>query len=617
MKRLPHFVSQLIIAIVITTIAGNSAFAKTDTTNTLSGLKKEHPRIFLTPERLNTIQSQAATDPILAALIEQTKQDAEKMLTEPIVEYKIPDGKRLLRQSRYAIRRIWTFSLAYRLTNDQRFLDAAVNEMLTASKFKDWNPPHFLDTAEMTAAFAIGYDWLYDAMDPKDRETICNAMVKLGMDPGIKILKRGGWWTSTDNNWNQVCNGGLILGALAIADEKPELADQMIGLCLKSLPNGLKAYRPAGAYPEGPGYWVYGTTFTVLTILGLDSALGHDFDIHKSKALEPTVEYRLHMEGPSHLFFNYADSGLGASPDFATLGLAYIYQKPSIAQLQIKSMIDYFKLDTPKVQRPNERFAALNVIYYPECKKMVANESFQTLPLDSFFEGRQDIVTMRSEWNNPNALFLGIKAGDNQTNHGHLDVGSFILDANGVRWAIDLGSDNYNMPGYFSKAGPRWKYYRMTNLSHNTLVIGNKLQNIRGISKVTDFQSTPEATHATIDMTDAYKDQAKSVVRKASLLDRNRVVIRDTVTAPSDEVRWGMVTKADITLDGSRAILNQGKHQMDIEITSPANAKFEIVSTKPNTDKEHQNKGTRMLAFTVKPDGDKPLTLEVVFTPVK
>ena len=58
-----------------------------------------------------------------------------------------------------------------------------------------------------------------------------------------------------------------------------------------------------------------------------------------------------------------------------------------------------------------------------------------------------------------------------------------------------------------------------------------------------------------------------------------------------------MVTKADITLDGSRAILNQGKHQMNIEIASPANAKFEIVSTKPNTDKEHQNKGTQMLAF--------------------
>jgi hypothetical protein len=157
----------------------------------------------------------------------------------------------------------------------------------------------------------------------------------------------------------------------------------------------------------------------------------------------------------------------------------------------------------------------------------------------------------------------------------------------------------------------------MTNLSHNTLVIGDKLQNIKGVSKVTDFQSTPKATHATIDMSDAYKDQAKSVVRKASLLDRSQVVIRDTVTAPTDNVRWGMVTHAEITLDGPHAVLKQGKHQMNVEIVSPADAKFEIVSTKPKTDKEHQNKGTQMLAFTTKPDGEKPITLEVVFSPVQ
>ena len=67
-------------------------------------------------------------------------------------------------------------------------------------------------------------------------------------------------------------------------------------------------------------------------------------------------------------------------------------------------------------------------------------------------------------------------------------------------------------------------------------------------------------------MTDAYRKQAKSVVRKASLLDRKRVVICDTITAPADDVRWGMVTKAEITLNGPKAVLKQGKHQMNVEI---------------------------------------------------
>ena len=37
------------------------------------------------------------------------------------------------------------------------------------------------------------------------------------------------------------------------------------------------------------------------------------------------------------------------------------------------------------------------------------------------------------------ALFIGFKAGDNRVNHSHLDLGTFVLDALGQRWAIDLG----------------------------------------------------------------------------------------------------------------------------------------------------------------------------------
>jgi hypothetical protein len=39
----------------------------------------------------------------------------------------------------------------------------------------------------------------------------------------------------------------------------------------------------------------------------------------------------------------------------------------------------------------------------------------------------------------------------------------------GVRWFVDLGADNYNLPGYFG--GQRWNYYRMRAESHNTLVL--------------------------------------------------------------------------------------------------------------------------------------------------
>ncbi|MBN2292696.1 MAG: heparinase II/III family protein [Pirellulales bacterium] len=620
MKRIFAFVLILTVIALLNSLE-SPAIAKAAPRDALDGLRKEHPRIILTPQRLQSVKTLAESDPILAAMLDQVKQDAETKLTQPTIEYRIPDGKRLLAQSRLAINRIWSFSLAYRLTGDRRFLDAAVKEMHVAAGFKDWNPSHFLDTAEMTAALAVGYDWLYNDINPKDRETIRQAIIRLGLMPGFDCFagkSRSSWWPRASNNWNQVCNGGMILGSLAIADEKPELAKRMIGHCLKSIPNGLKEYRPDGSYPEGPGYWTYGTCYTVLTILALDSALGHDFGIHEHEGLDLTAKYRLHMVGPTKYFFNYADGGVTARPSATIFGLAHIFRQPDIARLHLESLIDCYRLDREDKKPLRERFYPLNVIYYPENKKMIASEKSQlVLPLDAFFRGRQDVVTMRGSWNDSNATFLGIKGGDNQASHGHLDIGSFVLDASSVRWAIDLGSDNYNMPGYFSKKSRRWKYYRMTNLSHNTLVIGGQLQNIKAVSKVTDFQTKPKATHATIDMSDAYKGQAESVVRKASLLDRKKVVIEDVVTAAVDDVRWGMVTKAKITLDGPRAILTKAGHTMNVEIVSPKNARFEILSTRPKTDIENQNKGTRMLAFKTKPDANKKMVLKVVFSPVE
>lgn len=187
-----------------------------------------------------------------------------------------------------------------------------------------------------------------------------------------------------------------------------------------------------------------------------------------------------------------------------------------------------------------------------------------------------------------------------------------MIDAGGVRWAVDLGKDAYNMRGYFGRQ--RWEYYRLTNRSHNTLVIGDKLQDTDAVAKVADFKVTPSRVHATVNMTDAYKGQATSVVRTIELLDRRIVRVLDEITDPEGEVRWGMVTEADIKLDGNKAILSQQGKKLTAEMVSPPGAKFEIVSTKPPTPRENQNRGTRMLAARLKPaKGD--IRIEILLRP--
>ena len=50
--------------------------------------------------------------------------------------------------------------------------------MLQAASFPDWNPQHFLDVGEMTMALAIGYDWLYDSLQPDTRRVVREAIIE-------------------------------------------------------------------------------------------------------------------------------------------------------------------------------------------------------------------------------------------------------------------------------------------------------------------------------------------------------------------------------------------------------------------------------------------------------
>ncbi len=595
--------SSLVLSVLL---APAQSADRDDSIALLKSLKAEHPRLLFTKEMERSVRDAAESDQLLQRLVKQNTVNAEAMLSSSPIRYEIPDGKRLLAQSRKCIERVTTLAIAYRWTDDKRFAEAAVGEMLIATRFKDWNPSHFLDTAEMTTALAIGYDWLYDVISSDDGKSIREAIVRLGLNEGLKIYTNSGWWTTGNNNWNEVCNSGMLMGALAIAEDEAELAARIIHFARKSIPRGLSVYPPDGAYPEGPTYWQYGTTYTCLTIKALSTALDNDLGISKSPGLEVTGDYRMHTLGPNNLYFNYADAGSNSRPAAAMWILAQKYDNTSYSHWHVGRLQSIFtaSLDDIKARRL-DRFFPLEIAFYQRPK----DDDAQT-PLDALFRGRQDVVTMRSAWNDEDAVYVGAKGGDNQTNHGHLDIGSFVLDAGGVRWATDLGSDNYNLRGYFGRQ--RWSYYRLNNRSHNTLVVDDKLQNSKAVCRIVAFSSKEDRATAIVDMTDAYAGQVESARRGIELVNRRAIHVRDELSGVLGEVRWGMVTPATITLRGAKAILKQRDKTLVVELLSPPGAEFEVVSTDPPTTTERSNRGTRMLAVRVHAERDDRVAISVV-----
>lgn len=565
----------------------------------------KHPRLFLTRDRENELKESMKRDPFLSRQIDMIRQKANKLIQQPVTTRQLPGGKSMLGSSRRGLERITTFAFMYRMHGRQDYADAAIKEMLAVCRFTDWNPAHYLDTAEMATGVAFGYDWLFEVLSKEQKEEIREALIRNVLQTALPLYENKSGWTTRRNNWNEVCNSGVIVAALALAETDAPLVKRVVAFAVENLAKGLEVYRPDGVYPEGPEYWGFGASYSVLAIASLSGVFRTNFGLLKTEGLDRCGDYYMGMSAPSFRCFNYAD---GTEQDVAAplmFALARCYDRPDYAV--------WYRNYLEKMVRFNYgRFAVFNALWYTPTG---TDSDFAKTNLARKYRGIQELVAMRTSWNAPNAAYVGFKAGDNAASHGQLDVGTFVYEVDGIRWAVDLGKDNYNLPGYFGKL--RWNYFRMNNRSHNTLVVGDRLQNEKARCLITVFEEggTDRIARAATDMTQAYQGQASSVVRTVELKKDRSLVVEDVLQGVSESVRWGMMTAATIETNGKTAMLTQKGKRLRAELLSGQSKRFEIISAKPPTERENQNQGFSILAAVAEPENGS-VRLRVILSPV-
>jgi hypothetical protein len=219
------------------------------------------------------------------------------------------------------------------------------------------------------------------------------------------------------------------------------------------------------------------------------------------------------------------------------------------------------------------------------------------LDLDRLFRGPVEVAVFRSAWDDDQALFLSVKAGYNKVNHGHLDLGTFEMDALGQRWARDLGADDYDLPGYWDgkQGGQRWTYYRLGSFSHNVVLMDGQQQLVAGKSRIVRFQSGDQPC-AVLDLTSAYGGSVSSARRGIAMVSgRKAVVVQDELDLVGvHDVAWGMTTDATIACDGGTAKLELGGKTLIARIISPTGAAFSVESAE-QVPPEKANKGVSRL----------------------
>ena len=571
-----------------------------------------HPRLFL-PQKNDEWKKQIESDELLVKARDQVIREAEALILKPPIERKLT-GKRMLEVSRDCLVRVSTLAMAWQLTGDPRFAEKAEKEMLAATDFSDWNPSHFLDTAEMTAALAVGYDWLHGTLPESTRKKVRQAILDKGLLPSLKGKP---WWVNGGNNWNQVCNGGLSLGALAIAEDAPDTAAEIISRAVNSLPHVMKTYAPDGAYPEGPGYWSYGTTYNVFLLAAMETAIGTDFGLGGQPGFLASAQYMAHATGPTGLVHNYSDCSSKAGLLPALFWLAKRSGDPSVLSGQTS--------EARKKLADNGKPFKLGYNFLPFL--LLWSDSHAESPppkkLDWSGQGTNPVAFFRSGWDR-DALFVGIKAGTPSANHGHMDAGSFVFDANGIRWVHDPGMQEYNSLEsrginlwQMGQDSPRWKVFRLSNASHSTLAINGALQNASGHAGLSVGDLERKSPSATIDLSEIYAGQATNVVRKITLENRRCLRVEDTLENVSGgTIRWQIPTTAEIQISGNEATLKEGGKTLVARVIAPAEARWSSIDvSQPRAAFDAPNPRMKLLALDIgAAPGDK-VQIAVTLTP--
>ncbi len=561
------------------------------------------------------------------SLYESVIANADALLDRniyPALEYVLDEEDSILPISREVINRMIILGYAYRVTGRKEYADRAWEEVEKVCSYDDWCPSHFLATAEMALAVSIGYDWFFDYLTDEQKDLLAETTFEYAIN---RALSDNHWFTWSKNNWNSICYSGIGIASMVFAERIPEEAAEFLAMCYRNMPVAFENFTPDGVYAEGPGYCQSGMNSIVFFIASSRNYFGTDFGMSEIAGFKELGYFPVYITTPVGMF-NFGDNKAEKCYSPVLHWYASEYKAPLLSAYQMQDAPETFTINTDTVTERNGsgKEDALSSLWYNRSFSQT-DADFGNEPLCRYLRSDvgQPLVLMRSAYLDKNAAFAGIKGGYNFTNHGDLDIGTFVFDALGERWAEELGPGRYDAPNYFlnTPAGGRWKNYCKRAEGQNTLVINPKAtlddQYVLAECDFTDFEETSGGGKAVLDMTDAYRmNGAKDVTREFELFDSSCLRITDNIKCivPS-EIYWFMHTKADIDIseDGKTAVLIINGKQM--KATLSGDGRFSVMKAKALKGKyEYDDEYSDINKLTVHLEDVKSACIAVTLEPM-
>jgi hypothetical protein len=590
---------------------------------TVPAVVAAHPRIMASASDFARLKSQITSDPATAKLYASVKAEADADLSAPVVTYSESSTSTLLTTSETTLSHAMALGMMFKLTGSQQYLARLWKDMDAVAKFPDWDPNEYLDTAEMTTAVSVAYDWAYSDWNSSQRSELATAIANKGLEPSLAVYqapatsggpyKTGGNWSQMSNNWNVVVNSGMAIGALAVSDAEPSVAKPVLADALSSIQHGVGTYANGGGWPEGLGYWEYSTRYLTMLIQALESATGSDQGLLEQPGIAQAGYFPLYMSSSDgSTTFNFADTNAAPYTSSAMEALGTLLHDPVLSGAGAV---------------PNHYGSNVQRLLSIRAGQQTASPNSAGVALDENIPDA-GVSTFRSSWTDPDATFLGFRSRNTPTaGHQDLDAGTFSLGALGETWAAELGKDDYALPGYFDSGsgGERWDYYRTRAEGQNTLVIDPSDPSSGYTATQTPtptFSTNGSSGMAIANLTPAASGAVTSWERGVRTLDGGTdVVVQDEVKATTSfDALWTMHTEASVRLstDGKTALLYLGGKEMAARITR-GDGTFSVAESTPypTSPDPAQATNTTMNALQIHLDeGAGTSVLAVEFTPV-
>ena len=587
--------------------------------------KMSHPRLLMTDSHLLQWKDKCSVGGSCYARIHDyiiSRANNYLVSYASPVKY-VVSGGRLLSVSRDALSRIWFCSYAWRMTGEQKYLDYVEKTMTEVCEFPDWHTDHFLDTGEMALGVAIGYDWCHSGLSDrtKAKAISCLRDFAITQAPGKSFQNSKG-------NWNQVCYGGLVAASIAIYDKEVTYASSMIEEAITSNKRAVEAmYAPDGNYPEGYSYWSYGTSYQVILLSLLKEVFGSDGGIvNNVPGFARTGDYILYMTGTSGECFNYSDCKSYEFPHYAMWWFANEYSRPELLVNELK-LID-------KYTSKSDELRLLPMI--PCMTSSLPQELSATYPTEKMWYGAgpTPVILVHTDWTcSETDKYLGFKGGNAGYSHAHMDAGSFVYDAYGVRWSSDLQRQEYSYlePLLEAKGGElfdmtqsslRWDVYRLGPLSHSTLTINGAKHRVNGRGEIESVINSGNEYGGTMDLSAVFADQVSSAKRTIRLAGED-LYITDVITARSSmdaKVDWRMLTQTDVSQEEGAVRLSKNGHTMYLTASTDHSSASPVYFTEAAEGKQawdQSNSGFYVVGYTVTVPKGATMTLTTKLSKTK